>query len=278
MKLKRIFFSIIISVTLITTVNNDGFAQSLMNFQNPPLDCSPLTWWHWINGNVTKDGIKKDLEAMKNVGIGGLVLFNVGFYSQGDSPFMSNAWWNKVTYAMQKADSLGLKFGVFNCDGWSMSGGPWITPEESMKQLVWTDTTIQGGYSLKLKLPHPKVNLIYHDIVTLAFPAIPHEKPLAVCSIINSGNVADRNAAVDGNPATKAFFSLKNGIIPSLTVDLDTITPVRRIVFDQVQATIFLTAFASIEYSTDGKNYQKLNKTLPLNLKSESAIKTFTLS
>ena len=278
MNFKKLLFSVLFGTTLITAASSYVTAQRLGDFQNPPSDCKALTWWHWINGNVTKAGIKKDLEAMKKVGIGGLVLFNVGFYSQGDSPFMSDAWWNNVAYAMQKADSLGLKFGVFNSDGWSMSGGPWIEPEESMKQLVWRDTTILGGNTLKLKLAHPRVNLIYHDVATLAFPAIPDEKPLAVSSIINSENVAGPDAAVDGYSETKAFFSLTKGEIPSLTVDFDTITSIRRIVFDQVQATIFLTAFAAIEYSTDGKKYRKINQTIPLNLKSESAIKTFTLS
>lgn len=278
MSLKRLFLPAILMIVVTASVTNYAIAQRLEDFQNPPSSCKALTWWHWINGNVTKTGIRKDLEAMQKVGVGGLILFNVGFYSAGDSPFMSDAWWNHVAYAMQKADSLGLKFGVFNSDGWSMSGGPWIEPEESMKQLVWTDTTIQGGSTLKLKLAHPGINLIYHDIATLAFPAIQHDNPLVIHSIVNSRNVADRDAAVDGNSGTEALFSLDNGQIPTLTVGFDSITSVRRIVFDNVRANNFLTAYATIEYSTDEENYQEIDKTIPLNLKSESAIKTFTLS
>jgi len=179
---------------------------------------------------------------------------------------------------MQKADSLDLKFGVFNSDGWSMSGGPWITPEESMKQLVWTETAMQGGEKKSIKLELPPVNLIYHDIATIAFPSIHNEKRLQVYSVSGSKSVVNPKFVLDGDSETAASFSMADGKIPALTFQFDSITSVRRIVFDKVQANNFLTAFATIEYSTDGEYYQKIDKTLPLNLKSESAIKTFTLT
>ena len=43
-------------------------------FKNPPESALPRTWWHWTNSNVTKEGITKDLEWMKRVGIGGMHL------------------------------------------------------------------------------------------------------------------------------------------------------------------------------------------------------------
>src|SRR6185503_17676467 len=46
-------------------------------FSNPPDSAKPHTWWHWMNGNVTKEGITADLEAMKRVGIGGAQIFVV---------------------------------------------------------------------------------------------------------------------------------------------------------------------------------------------------------
>ena len=77
-----------------------------------------------MNGNVTKDGIAKDLQAMKEAGVGGTILFNVGWLPKGNVSFMGDTWWDHLSFAMKKADSLDLKFGVFNSDGWSMSGGP----------------------------------------------------------------------------------------------------------------------------------------------------------
>ena len=46
-------------------------------FKNPPDSAKPRTWWHWTNGNITKEGIGKDLEWMKRVGIGGMQLADV---------------------------------------------------------------------------------------------------------------------------------------------------------------------------------------------------------
>lgn len=277
MNLKEFAICLTLSFALLFSPVEKSNAQSFNDFRNPPNECKVMTWWHWINGNVTKSGIKKDLEAMQEVGIGGLILFNVGFYSKGEAPFMSDLWWNHVSYAMQKADSLGLKFGIFNSDGWSMSGGPWISPEESMKQLVWTETSLVGGKQIKTVLPKPEANLIYHDIATLAFPSIRNEKPIPL-RIAENVNVDKQEAVTDGNVETSASFSGTSGKIPNLTYQSDNLVSVRRIVFDHIRANNFITAFAAVEYSSDGIRFQKIDKTLPLNLKSESAIKTLTLS
>ena len=54
------------------------FADSLADrFRTPPDDARPQVWWHWMNGNVTKEGITADLEAMAAIGIGGAHIFDV---------------------------------------------------------------------------------------------------------------------------------------------------------------------------------------------------------
>src|ERR1700728_3985444 len=45
-------------------------------FENPPESARPRVWWHWMNGNITKDGIKLDLEWMHRVGIAGFQNFD----------------------------------------------------------------------------------------------------------------------------------------------------------------------------------------------------------
>ena len=56
----------------------------LRGFQNPPDSAKPRVWWHWMNGNITKEGIKADLEWMKRVGIGGFQNFDAGLQHAAD--------------------------------------------------------------------------------------------------------------------------------------------------------------------------------------------------
>ena len=43
-------------------------APQKSDFKDPGNFYKPQTWWHFLNGNVSIDGIDKDLEAMANVG------------------------------------------------------------------------------------------------------------------------------------------------------------------------------------------------------------------
>lgn len=150
-------------------------------FDNPPLEARPLGWWHWINGNVTKDGIRADLENMKAIGMGGVQVLDVEIYMPpGPVRYGSDAWHEHIQYAIETAAELGLEFHVTNAPGWSASGGPWVTPELSMKQLVWSETETGGG-EISLELPrsetrprytprHPVDLEFYRDIAVIAVP------------------------------------------------------------------------------------------------------------
>jgi hypothetical protein len=248
------------------------------HFQHPPFETRALTWWHWMNGHISKSGISKDLEAMKDAGIRGAILFNVGLLPQGKVHFMSESWWEYLSFAMQKADSLGLKFGIFNSDGWSMSGGPWITAEESMKKFVWADTIISGGSTLDVRLPKPDSNMIYHDIAILAFPALPNEDPWPVIHVGQSVNTKNKNAVIDDDPATMAEFTNEDNQHPSVILDLGQERSIRKVVFENIQADHFLSAWANLEFSVKGIDFDRIDGHLPLNLKVESDVKTFTFS
>ena len=118
------------------------------------------TWWHWMNGHITREGITKDLEAMKRAEIDNATIFNAyrPFGSQFNMKqvapenvreidedsmpsvkFASKEWFDLFRFALDEAERLGITIGAANCDGWSESGGPWITPELSMKELVWEE-------------------------------------------------------------------------------------------------------------------------------------------
>ena len=112
----------------------------------------PWTFWYWMYGAVSEAGIKADLQAMKDVGLGGCYLMPIRGTEEAPSTLprlemvpaqqLSPRFWQLVDYAMQQADSLGLQLGFHICDGFALAGGPWITPEESMQQVVWSDTII----------------------------------------------------------------------------------------------------------------------------------------
>ncbi|MBN2162882.1 MAG: hypothetical protein JXR25_13485 [Pontiellaceae bacterium] len=145
-------------------------------FVNPPDSARPHTWWHWMNGNVTKEGITADIEAMAEVGVGGAQIFNVADMSscnvpEGPCNYMSDEWLEMVRHAVVEADRAGIEICMHNCAGWSSSGGPWITPEFAMKKVTYSEQTVTGGHAVSLVLTQPHAERgYYQDIAVVAFP------------------------------------------------------------------------------------------------------------
>ncbi|HLK61758.1 MAG TPA: glycosyl hydrolase, partial [Chthonomonadaceae bacterium] len=139
-------------------------------FKNPPVSARPHTWWHWMNGNVTKAGITADLEAMKRIGIGGAQIFNVDVgLPDGKTPMMSPQWQDAMQFAVKEAHRLGMDLCVHNGAGWSSSGGPWIKPEQGMQFLTWSETPVHGPSHFEGVLPQPKMREnFYRDIAVFA--------------------------------------------------------------------------------------------------------------
>src|SRR5664279_4261017 len=108
----------------------DGFA-------NPPASARPWVYWFWINGNITKEGITADLEAMQRVGIGGVLIMEVDGSPQGPVAFGTITWQEMFRFACKEADRLGLEINMNDGAGWTGSGGPWNTPENSMQQVLY---------------------------------------------------------------------------------------------------------------------------------------------
>jgi len=140
-----------------------GTADALrQGFENPPNTARPRVWWHWMNGNITKEGIKLDLEWMHRVGIGGFQNFDaaLGTPQVVDKPlvYMTPEWQDAFRFATQLADRLGLEEAIAGSPGWSESGGPWVTPAEAMKKVVWSETPVEGGMPFVGALRAPPSN------------------------------------------------------------------------------------------------------------------------
>lgn len=160
---------------------NASTTQIKQNFLTPPNNAKPLTWYHVMNSNMSAAGVTKDLEAMAKAGIGGTILFNIGRQiPKGKVLFNTTEHIDLIGHMAKESKRLGLSFGLHNCDGWSSSGGPWVTPEHSMKQITWNETLVSSNAknngNLDIQLSQPMTMLDYYkDIAVLAYPSLDTE-------------------------------------------------------------------------------------------------------
>lgn len=153
-------------------------ADDISNFQSPPRINYPQTWFHFIGGNVSPDGITADLEAIAGAGISGVQLFHGQFGGpwpgvEAQITALSPTWDKVVEHAATQAHRLGLRFTMQNCPGWATSGGPWIEPSNAMRHLVWSRTDVaagDGGIVLPVGQPSNEPWRDYRDVAVLAFP------------------------------------------------------------------------------------------------------------
>lgn len=176
-------------------------------FKKPADEYKPWTWWHWMNGHVTRESITRDLEEMKRSGLGGFGLWNTHEgIPKGPVKYGSPEWWDLVEHTMDEAERLGLAMEMFNCAGWSATAAPFVTPDKAMQEVAWTESRFSGPGKAKLQLSvpkavlglerdmkkNPKINQRYYmprkgleghfrDIAVFAIPSIPKgEKPWTI--------------------------------------------------------------------------------------------------
>jgi len=216
-------------------------------FVAPPPAARPRVWWHWMNGNVTKEGIRRDLEWMKRVGLGGFQNFDASLFGETvvekRVAYMTPEWKDAFRYAIELADRLGLETAIAGSPGWSESGGPWVTPEQAMKKLVWSETRVHGGQPLAGALPKPPTTSgpfqnvpaggferqgplpeLYRDVAVIAYRVPASDQPQDELHpiVTSSGGAIDaalladgdlvRSVAVPAPPAgEKAWIQLEYG-------------------------------------------------------------------
>ncbi len=141
-------------------------------FATPPAQARPWVYWFWLNGNISSNGITTDLEAMRRVGIGGVLIMEVDQGAPvGPADFMGPSWRALFQHVASEAGRLGLEVNMNNDAGWNGSGGPWIKPEQSMQKVVFTETNLAGPSHFDGALPQPEtVAGFYRDLALVAFP------------------------------------------------------------------------------------------------------------
>jgi hypothetical protein len=221
--------SALAAITLLSPATADPLASG---FANPPARAAPWCFYYWISDNISKEGITKDLEAMKRIGIGigEALIGNIFLDNQpaGKIKVLSEEWWQLVEHAIREGGRLGVNIGMFNCPGWSQSGGPWVTAEQSMRHVISSDTRVTGPRKFSQKLPTPIER--FQDIAVLAYP--PPENDAQSLSALkprvtftpaaeNEGKIAD------GDLSTYVRFPVKPGPAknPAVTLEITITNP-----------------------------------------------------
>lgn len=205
-------------------------------FLNPPESAKPRVWWHWMNGNITKEGIKADLEWMHRVGIGGFQNFDAALSTpqivEKRLVYMTPEWKDAFLFTTKLADSLGLEMAIAGSPGWSESGGPWVAPAQAMKKLVWSEIRVEGGQPFTGTLPKPPTTTgafqnigsgrrfslsaeepapipeYYADAAVVAYRVPENDISMAELQpkVTSSGGKFDLTALIDGDLAKTTFL------------------------------------------------------------------------
>jgi len=158
-------------------ISSVGIEQLKMKFLQPERSSGVNCWWWWLNGNVTKAAITKDLEAMKSRNFQGAMIFDAGGHNQRGNkdipqgPLFGSDEWNKLfVFALDLAKRLGLEMGFNIQSGWNL-GGPRVTPQYAAKQLTYSEKKVSGKNSPTIELDQPASRFeFYKDVAVLAFP------------------------------------------------------------------------------------------------------------
>ncbi|MCP5522863.1 MAG: hypothetical protein H7A46_15095 [Verrucomicrobiales bacterium] len=147
----------ILLLALVCPTGNAFAAASLPDsFREPPDAARPGVYWYFMDGNLSREGMTRDLESMKAAGLGHLVFLevNVGV-PRGPVDFLSPEWQDLFAHAVKEAERLGIEITLGAGPGWTGSGGPWVKPEQSMQHLVASRTEVQGPGHFEGPLPLP---------------------------------------------------------------------------------------------------------------------------
>jgi (4-O-methyl)-D-glucuronate---lignin esterase len=160
---ERLVCGMVVLLLGVSTAAAQGRSDALKRgFENPPESARPRVWWHWMNGNITKVGIKLDLEWMHRIGLGGFQTFDAALATpkvvKKRLIYMTPEWKDAFKYATTLADQYGMEEAIAGSPGWSETGGPWVPASQGMKKYVWSETFVKGGKPFTGRLAHPPSN------------------------------------------------------------------------------------------------------------------------
>lgn len=200
-------------------ISTPNFTKIQADFINPNAQNTLWCYWYWIGDDISKEGITKDLEAMKAAGIGGALIGNINpSEKDGKVPMLSEDWWSHMVHAVNEGKRIGVDIGVFNCPGWSQSGGPWVKPEMAMRYMTYSEISVAGGKTITAKMIKPTPE--FQDVYVLAFPSIELENQILSTSnskISVTPNIKNESFLIDKDTSSVVVFSTK---IKGYTIDI----------------------------------------------------------
>ena len=207
MKRLSIYLKILLLIAPGTLFSND----IERSFLQPDEASKPACYWYWMFGNISTEGITKELELMQQIGIGEAFVGDIWTRQNDAQPgpvtALSPQWWDALTFAIREGGRKGVRVSAFNSPGWSMSGGPWIKPEQSMRYLLQSETLVEGPQHFSGKLPapegaYPAPKGPIQDVAVLAVKLPEAEKSTAALGnpkITSDPLVADMKKLFDGS-------------------------------------------------------------------------------
>ena len=216
--MKRLLAAAALTAAMAITGACTSTEELARDFATPPETVQTGIYWYWISGNISEEGVVRDLHAMKRAGINRAFIGNIGqdgLYTERNVLMMSDEWWKILHTALKTASELDIEIGIFNSPGWSQSGGPWVKPDEAMRYLASAQIEVEGPRHIETKIEAPAAD--FEDVRTIAYPA-PEEYASRPDAAIKTDFGADNAAAIaDGDPATG--ITLPAGRVNTITFD-----------------------------------------------------------
>lgn len=218
MRLKNVVFSVttLAAASLLATScgqqpSSVSIATVEDNFMSPPDSIRVAAYWYWLNDNLSPEGAVKDLQAMKKAGITRAQIGMIGIdgLPYGDAKYNSDLWWETLHQALKTAGELDIEIGIFNCPGWSQSGGPWVKPQEAMRRIVSAQTIVEGPGKQSIELP--AVDGACQDEAVIAYPAFTKEAYAQTFSIKKSEGQPVAQVMQLDKPSTLRSVEVKVG-------------------------------------------------------------------
>jgi len=254
--------------------------QLLDRFIHPPQSARPLVWWHWMNGNISKEGIKLDLEWMRRVGIAGFQNFDAALATpqvvDHRIAYMTPEWKDVFKYATILADRFGMEEAIAGSPGWSESGGPWVPGPEAMKKYVWSETIVEGGKPFTGTLAHPptvtgkfqntpvanppiKEPEFYADSAVIAYRTAATENPFPQPVVTSSSGAVDSSLLADDNTATSVTIQKAGGgTSPWIQAEFPHPVTIRSVTASISRNGRGTNMGVSLESSDDGTNFHSV--------------------
>ena len=180
-------------------------------FKDVPDSIRIGAYWYWLSDNISKEGVIRDLHAMKEAGITRAFIGNIGIDNlpYGEVKIFTPEWWDAIHAALKTATELDIEMGIFNSPGWSQSGGPWVKPEESMRYLASTDVHVKGPKSFACNFPGFSKETQLVRVIAYPEHTNPYRKTVQVQKKRNEPFSMD--IPVDGKAPIRSFtFTTRN--------------------------------------------------------------------